>query len=86
MGFTEQDKNTTLKEFNNEINNPKAPRQHTMGKTKSDTEQRSGENEQQTIEKYKKKKGINMKFDRTTENSNVFSNVSFLSRLDFQEY
>lgn len=33
-----------------------------------------------------KKMGINMKFDRTTENSNVFSNVSFLSRLDFQEY
>lgn len=84
MGFTELDKNTTLKEFNNEINNPKAPRQHTTGKTKSNTEQRSGENEQQTIEKYKK--NGNMKFDRTTENSNVFSNVSFLSRLDFQEY
>lgn len=55
-------------------------------KTKSDMGQRSAKNEQQTTEKYKKKKVINDKFDRNTENSNILSNVSFLSHLDFQQY
>lgn len=34
----------------------------------------------------KKTPRINDKFNRNMENSNVFSNISFLSHLDFQEY
>lgn len=85
MGFTKLDKNTTLKEFNNGINNPKVPRQHTRLKPSQTRSKGQGEMSNKLL-KNTKTMGINKKFDRTTENSNVFSNVSFLSRLDFQEY